>query len=240
MLIEAESAATETGFHPPQRALRALDWLNFWLADIQTGVGPFLAAALTTKGWNPEQIGTFLTLGGLLGIGLQTPAGALVDATRRKRSLIAAGIAAIVAASLTLALGHRLWSVIVAQLLLGSVGPFMGPAVMAITLGLVGQAMFDSRIGRNASFNSAGNVFAALLMGWVGWKFGIMAIFFTVPLLSIPALLSLRRISAKDIDYLRPKCDGSGAEERRVAAPRPGERPCASGLRGFGFSVPFC
>lgn len=180
---------------------RALDWLNFSLADVQTGVGPFLAAALTTKGWNPAEIGTFLTFGGLLGIFLQTPAGAVVDATRRKRTLVAAGITAIVVASLLLAFGHGFLPTAAAQLVLGAVGPFMGPAVTAITLGLVGKAMFDARLGRNHSFDSAGNVCAALLMGWIGWQFGMKAIFLTVPLLSIPAFLALAAIPASEIDY---------------------------------------
>ena len=186
---------------PSSRALRALDWLNFSLADVQTGVGPFLAAALTTKGWNPAQIGTFLTVGGLLGVFLQAPAGAFVDATRSKRGLIATGISAVVIASLLLAFGQGFLPLALAQFVLGCIGPFMGPAVTAITLGLVGKALFDRRLGRNHSFDSAGNVCAALLMGWIGWRFGIKAIFLLVPILSIPAFLALAAIPARQIDY---------------------------------------
>lgn len=185
--------------------MRALDWLNFWLADVQTGVGPFLAAALTAKGWNPAQIGTLLTSGGLMSIFLQTPAGAVVDSTRRKRALIAAGILSIVTASLLLAFGRGFWVIASAQLILGAVGPFIAPAVTAITLGLVGRAMFDARIGRNHSFDSAGNVCAALLMGWAGWKWGMTAVFLLVPLLSIPAFVSLAAIPGARIDYLRAR-----------------------------------
>ena len=186
---------------PAGRASRALDWLNFSLADVQTGVGPFLAAALTAKGWNPAQIGSFLTFGGLLGLALQAPAGAFVDSTRRKRTLVFVGILAVVLASLLLALGQGFSSVVAAQLILGLVGPFMGPAVTAITLGLVGKALFDRRLGRNHSFDAAGNVCAALLMGWVGWRFGMNAIFLTVPLLAVPALLSLAAIPGRQINY---------------------------------------
>ena len=171
---------------PQRRALRALDWLNFSLADVQTGVGPFLAAALTTKGWNPAQIGTFLTFGGLLGVFLQGPAGAFVDATPRKRALVCAGILSVVTASLLLAFGRGFLPLALAQLVLGAVGPFMGPAVTAITLGLVRRALFDRRLGRNHSFDSAGNVCAAVLMGWVGWRFGIKTIFLIVPCFRFP------------------------------------------------------
>ncbi len=198
---------------------RALDWLNFWLADVQTGLGPFLSAALTSRGWDPSKIGFFLTIGGLLGVFLQAPAGAAVDAIRRKRTLIAAGIAAIVAASLLIAFGHNFATILSAQLLLGAVGPFMGPAVIAITLGLVGRKMFDKRLGRNASFNSAGNVFAALLMGLVGWKLGMNAIFFTVPLLAIPAFGALAAIPADRINYLeaRGAVGGDGAKVSKLS-----------------------
>ena len=201
---------------PRSPVLRALDWLNFSLADVQTGVGPFLAAALTSKGWNPAQIGTFLTVGGLLGVFLQGPAGAFVDVTRRKRAVVCGGIIAVVLASLLLAFGRTFFPVAAAQLILGMVGPFMGPAVTAITLGLVGRAMFDRQLGRNHSFDSAGNVCAALLMGWVGWRFGIKTIFLIVPLLSIPAFIALAAIPSREISYTRAR---GGSESGTDDAP---------------------
>jgi MFS family permease len=78
--------------------LRALEWLNFFLADVQTGLGPFLAAYLAASGWNPGRVGYVLTFGGLVTVAMQTPAGAVVDAMRRKRLLIAASLAVLVAA----------------------------------------------------------------------------------------------------------------------------------------------
>ena len=63
-----------------QRSLRSLEWLNFFLADVQTGLGPFLAAYLAASGWNPGSVGYALTFGGLVTVAMQTPAGAIVDA----------------------------------------------------------------------------------------------------------------------------------------------------------------
>ena len=77
---------------PSAPTLRGLDWLNFFLADIQTGVGPFLAIYLAGYKWNEQSVGLALTVGGIAGILMQTPAGALVDRSRSKRALIAAGI----------------------------------------------------------------------------------------------------------------------------------------------------
>ena len=197
--------------------LRSLDWLNFFVADVQTGVGPFVAAALTARGWNPAQVGTFLTIGGLTGLALQAPAGALVDSTRRKRSLIATGVAAIVAASFVFAYGKHFGTVMSAQILLAAVGPFIASSIMAITLGLVGKAAFDARLGRNASFNSAGNFFAALLMGWMGWRWGVQAIFFTVPILAVPTLLALAAVPAREIDHQQARGAEKTAGETRTA-----------------------
>src|ERR1700722_3613126 len=79
------------------RTLRGLDWLNFFLADVQTGVGPFLAIYLAGYHWNEERVGLALTVGGIAGILTQTPAGATVDRLRSKRALIAAAVVTLAA-----------------------------------------------------------------------------------------------------------------------------------------------
>lgn len=202
---------------PSPRSLHALDWLNFFLADVQTGVGPFLAAALVARRWQPQEIGLVLTIGGLVGIFMQTPAGATVDAVKQKRPLIAACVAAVIVSALMLATGSSFVSIVSAQVLLGAVTPFLAPAVTAITLGLVGKKTFDTRFGRNQSFNAAGNVFAALLMGWVGWRFGMPAIFFCIPVLAVPTFLSLAGIRSDEIDYLRSRGARSDGEPGNIA-----------------------
>jgi hypothetical protein len=74
------------------RTLRAHDWLNFFLADVQTGVGPFLAIYLAGRQWDEERVGLALTVGGIAGVVAQTPAGALVDLLSSKRGLVASGV----------------------------------------------------------------------------------------------------------------------------------------------------
>ncbi|HZQ53022.1 MAG TPA: MFS transporter [Bryobacteraceae bacterium] len=205
---------------PSSRSLHALDWLNFFVADVQTGVGPFLAAALVTRRWKPQEIGVALTVAGLVGIFMQSPAGAAVDATRRKRTLIAACTAVISISALMLAFFNSFASVIFAQTLMGAVTPFLAPALAAITLGLVGRRMFDTRFGRNQGFNAAGNVFAALLMGWAGWALSPEAIFFCIPLLAVPSFLSLAAIRPDEIDYLRSRGARSDGEPGQIAGLR--------------------
>ena len=83
------SSDSDLNKQPSTGSLRGLDWLNFLLADVQSGVGPFLAIYLAGYRWNEQRVGLALTIGGIAGIASQTPAGALVDG-QSKRALIAA------------------------------------------------------------------------------------------------------------------------------------------------------
>lgn len=87
------------------RSLRSLEWLNFFLADVQTGLGPFLAAYLASSGWNPGRVGYALTFGGLVSVAMQTPAGAIIDAMHRKRALLAGSLGVLVAGTLATMVG---------------------------------------------------------------------------------------------------------------------------------------
>src|SRR5690349_11308502 len=64
-----------------------LDWMNFFIADVQTGFGTFVAFYLARLGWTQELIGIALGVGGIAGVLGQIPGGALSDATRWKRGL---------------------------------------------------------------------------------------------------------------------------------------------------------
>jgi len=187
------------------RSLRSLEWLNFFLADVQTGLGPFLAAYLASNGWHPDRVGFALTFGGLVAVALQTPAGAAIDAVHRKRTLLAGCLGVLVAAAFLLMGNLSALSVYSAQFLIGGAGTFLAPTVTAITLGIVGAGAFDRQFGKNQAFNSAGNVFTALLVAYVSYKFGYRAIFVVSALLAIPAAASLIAINPKQIDYARAR-----------------------------------
>jgi MFS family permease len=200
---------------PAKPTLRGLDWLNFFLADVQTGVGPFLAIYLSKYGWNEQLVGTALSVGGIAGIVAQTPAGALVDRIRSKRALIAAGVISLAAGALLMAALPALWPVMMAQVLIGASSSVFIPAICAISLGIVGHRLFDRRQGRNQTFNSAGNVVAAVSMGLIGYFLTDRGIFFFVVALAIPTLWALTAIRASDIDYdvargAQPAIPGNG------------------------------
>jgi MFS family permease len=172
---------------------------------VQSGVGPFLAIYLAGYGWNEQRVGIALTVGGIAGILAQTPAGALVDRLHSKRALIAAGILALAAGALLIALAPGFWPVMSAQILIGGFSSIFIPAICAISLGIVGRQLFDRRQGRNQSFNSAGNVVAALSMGLLGYFLSNRSIFFFVALCTLPTQVALLNIRANEIDYQRAR-----------------------------------
>jgi predicted MFS family arabinose efflux permease len=195
------AASIETMSHPSSRTLHGLDWLNFLLADVQTGVGPFLAIYLAGYRWNEQSVGLALTVGGIAGILTQTPAGALVDLLRSKRALIGMGVAALATGALMIALFPSFWPVMGAQVLIGGTSSVFLPAICAMSLGIVGRAAFDARQGRNQTFNSAGNVIAALSMGLLGYLVSNRSIFFFVAAFAVPTVLVLHMIRPSEIDY---------------------------------------
>jgi predicted MFS family arabinose efflux permease len=195
------TASIETKAAPSQQTLRGLDWLNFLLADVQTGVGPFLAIYLAGYKWNEESVGLALTVGGIAGILTQTPTGGLVDLLRTKRALVGIGVAALALGALLIALFPSFWPVMGAQLLIGGTSSVFLPAICAMSLGIVGRAAFDTRQGRNQTFNSAGNVIAAVSMGLLGYYVSNRSIFFFVAAFAVPTILVLHLIRPAEIDY---------------------------------------
>jgi predicted MFS family arabinose efflux permease len=206
---------------PSARTLRGLDWLNFSLADVQTGVGPFLAiylAGLVGDNWNPQQVGLALTVGGIAGIVTQTPAGGLVDRLRSKRLLVAVGVGALAVGALLIALLPSFWPMMAAQVLIGGTSSIFGPAICAMSLGIVGHKLFDLRQGRNQAFNSAGNVAAAVSMGSIGYFISDRSIFFFVAILSIPTVLILVLIRPDDIDHDLARGAKEGDDDAKPAS----------------------
>jgi MFS family permease len=201
-----------------KRSLHALEATNFFLADVQTGLGPFLAAYLAGAGWNPGRVGVALTVGGVITVLLQTPAGGVVDQVRGKRSILILGCGVLAVGAVLLSMTAAPWSVYTAQVLIGGAAPFLAPTLAAMTMGLVGVKFFDRQFGRNQGFNSAGNVACALLIGGVSHFFGNRAIFITAALLTIPTVISVLWIRGDDIDYELARGGEKVVEDKPQAA----------------------
>src|SRR6201997_5733431 len=80
---------------PSRESLRGLDWFIFFLADVQTGFGPFVAVYLTTQKWTQVEIGFVLSIGGIIGLIGQMPGGAIVDIARSERLVASLAIARV-------------------------------------------------------------------------------------------------------------------------------------------------
>ena len=176
------------------RSPRALDLLNFFVADVQTGFGPFVAVYLTAQKWPQVEIGFILTLGTVTAIIAQLPSGVLVDTARDKRRMAAAGLIGIIAAALLLALWPTQLPVALAQMLHGVASCIVTPAIAAISLELVGHAALGERLGRNARFASLGNGMTAAVMGVTGSYMSSQSVFWLTAALCVPALFSLTAI----------------------------------------------
>lgn len=183
-----------------QRSLRGLDWFAFFVADIQTGWGPFVATYLTSVAWTQFDIGLILTIGTIAGLALQIPAGALVDRVSAKRLLAALAVASISASALLLAYWPIFSVVVAAKVLHAIASSLLGPTLVAISLGLVGHALFSIRLGRNVRFLSLGNAIAAGVAGGIAYYYSNQAIFFLTAALGIPTLIALAQISSSEID----------------------------------------
>lgn len=183
-----------------QRSLRGLDWFAFFVADVQTGWGPFVATYLTSVAWTQFDIGLILTIGTITGLALQIPAGALVDRVPAKRLLAALAVASISASALLLALWPIFSVVVAAKVLHAIASSLLGPTLVAMSLGLVGHALFSIRLGRNVRFLSLGNAIAAGVAGGIAYYYSNQAIFFLTAALGIPTLIALAQISSSEID----------------------------------------
>jgi len=197
----------EQKLHDYQAAAAAnrapLDWVNALLADIQGGVGPFLAVFLTSaQHWEAGAAGLGLTVGGIDTVLARAPAGELVDVLPAKRTLIALAAAVVAVAATVMAGLPSFWPVMLAQVANGAADAVFPAAVAAISLGIVGRARFTTRVGRNEAFNHAGNVVTAVAAGIAGWLIAPSAVLWIVAALALAVLLPLWRLRADDIDHV--------------------------------------
>src|SRR6266699_5564955 len=98
--VMAEPMASAPRPAPSQQSLRGLDWFIFFLADVQTGFGPFIAVYLTTQKWTQVEIGLVLSVGGIVALLGQMPGGAIIDAARSERLVAGLAVATIAFAAL--------------------------------------------------------------------------------------------------------------------------------------------
>jgi MFS family permease len=200
---------------PSRHSLLALSWLNFFLAGMQTAFGPISAAYLAAREWTAKDIGFVLSIGGIASLVSQVPGGELLDAVRAKRMLVAIGVVTVALGALIFRLWPTFPLVALAQVLQGITGGILGPAVVAITLGLVGHIRLAEQLGLNQRFAAAGGIAVTLTMALVAYSESSWAMFVPV-VLAVPVLVALSQIRGEEIDFWRA-CGHSDASRPQRA-----------------------
>ncbi|MBA3922667.1 MAG: MFS transporter [Nostocaceae cyanobacterium] len=212
------------GAGPSKESLRGLDFLNLFLADVQTGVGPYLSAYLTSsQHWRPDTIGIALSASAIATVIAQTPAGALVDRLNQKRTLIILGAVFVTIGCLGIALVPTFPVVMGCQILIGVAAAIFPPAIASVTLGLVGRSKLDRQTGRIQAFNHVGNVLAAVLSALVSF-IAQKGIFLVIAAMAVGSAISARMIRYREIDQAVARGDGeehSDGEESESKQDKP-------------------
>jgi MFS family permease len=206
--------AEKAGFKP-----RSLDAVNFLLADVRGALGPYLNVFLVTRQhWSQSEVGLVTTIGGLLGLAVQTPIGAAIDETHAKRGAIVLALAVLAVGAIVIFALPTFWPVAIANTLMAVVGDVFGPAVAALTLGLYARKQLARRMGRNSAYDHAGNVAIAVAAGAVGYAYSQRAVFLLVPVFTVFAGLAVVSIPAAAIDYDRARDLREGPDAAGAAA----------------------
>lgn len=188
---------------PSSTSLTSLDRVNFFIAAMQAGFGPYVAVYLADQKWTQADIGFVLTAGSLAALLSQLPGGELLDTVGSKRALAALGAIIVAISAIIIDFRPTLPFVLAGLVLQGVTGGFLGPVIAAISLGLVGLSSLPDRLGRNQRFASIGGLTATGLMGLVAYFLSYQAIFATVAVLSVPTLATLAQIRPADIHFGR-------------------------------------
>jgi predicted MFS family arabinose efflux permease len=175
--------------------------VNFFMADMQSGIGPFVGVFLVQRGWDTGLIGTAMTIGNVAGMLITTPVGGFIDTSNHKRAWVIIPGAAVVAGSSIILLWQNFWAVAASQVATAIAGAAIVPAVTGITLGIVGQKGFNRQNGRNQAFNHAGNMVGAAVSGFLGWHFGYFSVFLLAAMFGAVTIACVLMIPPASIDH---------------------------------------
>ncbi|HET9018969.1 MAG TPA: MFS transporter, partial [Acetobacteraceae bacterium] len=179
--------------------LASLNGLNFAIAAMQAGFGPFISVRLTAHGWNPGTIGLVLSAGTIAALVAQVPSGIIIDQFGVRRGMATLAILASMAALLMFSLAPGLWLVLGAELVQGGAGVGLTLAIAAITLSVSRQERLGERLGHNVRYAAVGAAVGTAALGVVGSLLSATAAFLLAALAGVPALLALRGIRDTDI-----------------------------------------
>jgi MFS family permease len=181
-------AGDEATFRAGRNAVHAL---NFFIAAMQTGFGPFVSVWLVSQGWSLTDVGLALSVGTVAALVAQLPGGGLVDRMHHKRPITAIAIAVVALSALMIAVTPSIPAVWLAQVVHALGSAIISPAIAALTLSLCGPDSFSERLGGNARYAALGGALAAGAFGLASTHLGEQSIFIITAALALPATASL-------------------------------------------------
>jgi MFS family permease len=181
----------ELTFRAGRNAVHAL---NFFVAAMETGFGPFVTVWLVSQGWSLTEVGIALSVGTVAGLCAQLPAGILIDAVSGKRDITIVALAVVAASALMIAFTPSVPAIWAAEALHSFGSAVITPAIATLTLALCGTESFSDRLGGNARYASIGAALAAGTFGLASEHLGEQSIFLITAALALPAIASLLAI----------------------------------------------
>ncbi|EAI6210038.1 MFS transporter [Campylobacter upsaliensis] len=179
----------------------ALAWLNFFIADVRDGLGPYLGVFLKEHQFTESQIGLITTSTSLCALIFGIFLGILIDKTRFKRGIIALCIVGIVLATGANYFYPHFTFTLMAQIAIALCTVCLAPAFSAITLGIVGQSGYSRQVSLNEAYKHAGTAFSAGLSFIFALYYEIGAIFIITALMGVCALVFLALLKSSQINH---------------------------------------
>lgn len=202
---------------PSKQSITSLRWLNFFSADVQDGIGPYLAIYLAASyHWKPGAIGVAISSMTVASVIAQTPVGAFIDRSKYKRYLIVLGSILVGVSTVGMVFFVTMPGIVTLQIISGIAAAIFAPAIGAVTLGMFGNKKFSREMGTNQGFNHAGNVVSALLAGSLAYFFTREYIFFLVAAFSVISIAITLRIKENDIDHQQARGCSEKEEENNT------------------------
>ncbi|GGH08940.1 MFS transporter [Mucilaginibacter phyllosphaerae] len=211
---------SKTPTNTKKHSLNCLNWLNFSAADVATGLGPFLAVYLASNlHWNPSQIGVAIGAMSFATVIAQSPAGWLCDVSKKKRLGIVVVSITIGIAGFCMLFFPNFYAVIICQIAIGVAAAFFAPVLIALAMGIAGRNNFDNTISKNQTFNHAGNVVSAILIGVLGKLTHNAGIFYGLALFCLMSIIFSLSIKEEDINHEAASAAGDkkGTEPKKTS-----------------------
>ncbi|PZT47625.1 MFS transporter [Helicobacter valdiviensis] len=180
---------------------QALLWLNFFIADVRDGLGPYLGVFLKEHNFKEGQIGFIATIATLCALVFGMPLGILVDSTKKKKQFIFLSIILIIFALIINYFYPTFYITLFAQTLIALSATFLAPAFNALTLGLVGKFKFAYQISLNEAYKHAGTIFGSVLCLIFCSIYGVGASFIVTLFVALTSLLCLHFIKESAINH---------------------------------------